>query len=166
MNTRSISPYRRTRGNGLQAAGPSLGQFHDEIDRMFQRFFEEPWAGATPRRPEEAPIWAPAMDIEETDGEITLRAEIPGVSADDIEISVADDILTISGEKKEETEREEKNFHVTERRFGSFRRSVQLPASVDRENVEAEFDNGVLNVTLKKSTVEPRKTIPVKPKKR
>lgn len=161
------TPTRRpwAGGNGGIAPASLLGEFHDEMDRMFQRFFEQPFS-AVRQGGGEMIAWAPPLDINETDGQIRIQAEIPGVSAEDIDISVEDDVLTIAGEKKEESERDEQGFHIAERRFGSFRRSVQLPATVDTENVDAQFDDGVLTVTLNKTQAQPRKKIPVKPAKK
>lgn len=94
--------------------------------------------------------WAPAVDVSESDGELVVTAELPGMRREDVHIELSDGVLTLRGEKKEETEREEKEMHVYERSFGSFRRSFTLPSAVDEAKVTAEFKDGILKVTLPK----------------
>ena len=94
---------------------------------------------------------APAVDVVEKENEFQITAELPGLDEKDIEVSVADDILTIRGEKKEEREEEAKNYHLSERRYGSFLRTFQLPAGIDVEKIAATFRNGVLTITLPKT---------------
>jgi HSP20 family protein len=108
--------------------------------------------------------WGPPLDVEETDKEILVRAEIPGVKAEELDLSIANGALVISGEKKESQERKEKGYFHQERRFGSFRREVPLPAAVDEANVEAEYKDGVLHVKLYKAQEALPKRIPVKSK--
>ena len=92
----------------------------------------------------------PRIDISEDKENINVIAEIPGVKKDDIKITLQDNILTIEGEKKKETEQKEKNFFRNERMYGSFKRCFTLPELVDSEKVEAKFENGILNIQLKK----------------
>ena len=92
----------------------------------------------------------PRIDISEDKDNINVVAEIPGVKKDDIKITLQDNILTIEGEKKKETEQKEKNFFRSERMYGSFKRCFTLPDMVDSEKVEAKFENGMLNIQLKK----------------
>jgi HSP20 family protein len=106
--------------------------------------------------------WGPAVDVEETDKDIRIRAEIPGVKADDLEISSRGDALVIAGEKKESEERGEGGYYYQERRFGSFRREVTLPTAVDADDVKAEYANGILTVELKKTLEALTKKIAVK----
>ena len=89
--------------------------------------------------------------MEETDKEVLVRAEIPGVKAEDLELSIRNNALVISGEKKESDERKERGYVYQERRWGSFRREVALPTAVDDANVKAEYKDGVLHVALQKS---------------
>ncbi len=127
----------------------TFGGFRTEMDRLFDSFLRDAagWAdrweifgGGLP------------LDVEETDKEVFVRAEIPGVKAEDINLSIHGDMLTITGEKKESTETQpEKGFVYQERRFGSFRRQVTLPCAVDENDVQAEYKDGVLSVHLKKS---------------
>ncbi len=93
----------------------------------------------------------PAVDVVEKDNAFELTAEIPGLDAKNIELSLSDDVLTIKGEKNEEKEEKTKDRYVSERRYGSFRRSLQLPSSVDAGKIEATYKSGVLTVKLPKS---------------
>jgi len=99
----------------------------------------------------------PAVDIVEKDNAFEITAELPGLDAKNIELSLSDDVLTIKGEKKEEKEEKTKDRYVSERRYGSFRRSVQLPASVDAGKIEANYRSGILTVTLPKSAEAQKK---------
>jgi len=92
----------------------------------------------------------PRIDITEDENNITVIAEIPGVKKDEIKITLQDNILTIEGEKKKEIEEKEKNYYRSERMYGSFKRCFTLPAEVDSDKVEAKFENGMLNIALKK----------------
>ncbi|MCC2113015.1 MAG: Hsp20/alpha crystallin family protein [Hyphomicrobiales bacterium] len=93
---------------------------------------------------------APLIDISESDDGIDVTAELPGVEEDDVEITLTDRMLTIKGEKKAETEKKEKDYHLVERSYGSFRRSVTLPFDADPKTVKADFDKGVLKIHLPK----------------
>lgn len=106
---------------------------------------------------------SPAIDIVEKDKAFEVTAELPGLDAKNIDLRLSDDILTIKGEKQEEKEEKTKDRYVSERRYGSFRRSLQLPASIDADKIEANFKAGVLTVTLPKSAEaeKKQKTIPV-----
>jgi HSP20 family protein len=99
----------------------------------------------------------PAMDIVEKGNAFELTAELPGLDAKNIELSLSDDVLTVKGEKKEEKEETTKDRYVSERRYGSFRRSIELPASVDAGKIEANYKSGILTVTLPKSTEAQKK---------
>jgi HSP20 family protein len=97
----------------------------------------------------------PAIDMVEKEKEFQITAEVPGMNEKDIDISVSNGILTMKGEKREEKEEKKKDYHVSERRFGSFERVLRLPANVDSDNIRAKFSKGVINVTLpKKAGVE------------
>jgi HSP20 family protein len=121
--------------------------FRREMDRMFDDFF-----GSGTMRPALAGWQAitPAVDIDETDKELVVTAELPGVSDKDVEVSLAGDILTIKGDKKAEHEEKNGNSYYMERRFGSFSRSVRLPFEVRDEKVDAKFKDGVLTIHLPK----------------
>jgi HSP20 family protein len=92
--------------------------------------------------------WRPAIDVKETETGLTVTAELPGMSEQDVELSVEDDLLTIRGEKKSESTKDEKGWHVQERSYGAFVRTLQLPFSPKAEDVTAEFAKGVLTVTV------------------
>lgn len=102
---------------------------------------------------ESAMGWAPAIDVEETEGAYEVTAELPGMKAEDVDATVENDILTIRGEKKQETRKEEEGgkWHLLERTYGSFARSFTLPRRVNEAKVEARFEDGVLKVTLPKA---------------
>ncbi len=94
---------------------------------------------------------APAVDVVEKEKEFQITAELPGLDEKDIEVSVADDVVSIRGEKKEEKEEKAKNYYVSERRYGAFQRAFQLPAGIDTEKIVANFQKGVLTLTLPKT---------------
>jgi HSP20 family protein len=95
--------------------------------------------------------WTPAVDVTEKNGNLVVTAELPGMSKDDVEIELNDNVLVLRGEKKEEMEREEEEMHVWERSYGSFQRAFTLPCRVDEAGITAEVKNGILTVTLPKA---------------
>jgi HSP20 family protein len=118
----------------------------EAMDRLFEDSFVHP-------RGVLAPVEGAAtlaLDVFESDDDVTVRASIPGVNPDDIDISVTGDVLTIKGETSEEREEKQGNYRLRERRYGAFERSVNLPAPVNTDKAEAEFKNGVLTLTLPK----------------
>ena len=115
-----------------------------DMNRLFDRFFEGRVANATARR------WIPAMDLVETDDHLVLRGDLPGMTEDDIDIEIKDNVLTVSGERKSDHEEKGEGFHRVERSFGSFSRSLTLPQGIDADQVEANFDKGVLEVRVPK----------------
>ncbi|MBU0640174.1 MAG: Hsp20/alpha crystallin family protein [Planctomycetes bacterium] len=147
----NLIPWRRKREELSGRAEPenALAHFRNEMDTLFDRFFRNPWGRAEFDLPLGG-LTAPSMDLADTDNEVTVTLELPGVQPDDVDIRISGGLLTISGEKREEKEKENKDYHFTERRFGSFRRSVELPSTVDPEKVEATFKNGVLAVAIAK----------------
>jgi HSP20 family protein len=108
--------------------------------------------------------WSPAVDVSENEKELTVRAELPGIEPKDLDITVTGNQLVISGEKRESTEHNGKNFHQTETHYGSFRRTIPLPEGTDTENVDAQYANGVLTLRLAKNTPAEQKRIEVKVK--
>ncbi len=108
----------------------------------------------------------PAVDVTEDEHSFGIIAELPGLSEKDVEVTIANDMLTIKGEKHEESETKEKNYYLSERRFGSFQRSFPLPDSIDRDKIEATFDKGMLKLTLPKTpqAAEQQKKIEIKAK--
>jgi HSP20 family protein len=121
----------------------------DDIDRAFDRLLRNWWTPATFSEFD----WNPSVDVAETDSEIIVKADVPGVVTDDIDITVDNNQLIISGEKKQETEEKEKNYYHMERRYGSFRRVFGLPSTADTDKIKAGYDNGVLTVTIPKAEV-------------
>jgi HSP20 family protein len=106
--------------------------------------------------------WAPSVDISENAEEFILKAEIPGVNKDDVKVSIADDIVSIQGERKQEKEERDKKFHRVERSYGSFLRTFSLPSNIDDAKVQAQFKDGLLTVRLPKSATAKPKSIDVK----
>jgi len=108
--------------------------------------------------------WSPAVDIYETENELVLTAELPGVEEKDVEIKIEDNTLSLKGERKFEKETREENYHRIERAYGSFYRSFSLPNYVDQEKISAEYENGLLKIHMpKKAEVKPKKVKILKP---
>ena len=106
----------------------------------------------------------PALDLYQTADEVVVKANLPGLKSEDVQISVANGVLSLHGEFKQENEQNEATYHVLERRSGSFERSVTLPTDVQTEKAKAEFENGVLTITLPKAETVKPKTIAIKAK--
>ncbi|MGO8762570.1 MAG: Hsp20/alpha crystallin family protein [Desulfobaccales bacterium] len=130
-----------------------VSRLRREMDRFWDDYFGSGRRGLQPLQAE----FAPAVDVTETADAIVVKAEVPGMDAKDINISVTGDVLTIKGEKKSEREEQEENYHVVERSYGSFSRSLSLPGAVKLDKIEAKYDKGVLTVTCpKKEEVKPK----------
>ena len=128
------------------------------VSDLFDRFFEDfGW----PTRFTEERAWSPPLDISETENELILRLEVPGMDKKDININVSKDILTVTGEKKTEKE-EDETYHCTERCYGSFSRSICRPSDVDTDKVDATFKDGVLTITLPRSEAAKPRHIEIK----
>jgi HSP20 family protein len=110
-----------------------------------------------------AAAWAPALDISERKDAYLVTVELPGVEADDLELTMEDGLLTIQGERQFTGESSEEQFHRIERRYGAFRRSITLPAQVQAEQIQASFDNGVLQIVVPKAEEAKPKRIQVRP---
>lgn len=121
-----------------------------EIERMFDRLMRSPLMGDNDLVPSMGGPWMPSVDISETENEIVLRAEVPGINPEQIDITVSGDRLIISGEKSEEHEEKEEHYYHCERRFGAFERSIELPSTADVEKISADHTNGVLTVHVPK----------------
>ncbi|MER3524963.1 MAG: molecular chaperone [Ignavibacteria bacterium] len=137
----------------------SILEMQKEINRMFDRFFR---GGVVDEGDLLSTMWMPAVDLIEKDDEFVAKVELPGVRKDDVKITLHDNVLTIRGEKKEEKETKDSNYHRLERTYGSFQRSFTLPTAVRQDKVEAEFRDGVLSITLPKAEEAKRKQIEVK----
>ncbi|NJN83097.1 MAG: Hsp20/alpha crystallin family protein [Caldilineaceae bacterium] len=129
---------------------------------MMERLFDEPFFQA-PRLWERSEEWNLALDVTEDENEFVIKASTPGVSPEDVEITLSDNLLTIKGEMKEEKETEEKNYHLRERHYGKFMRSITLPVAVEADRIEAVNENGVLTVHLPKAEAVKPKRITIKP---
>jgi HSP20 family protein len=149
----ALLPVRRREGE----RGP-LARLHNEMDDLFKGFFSD-WDG---------PLWGrsrwPALDVAEDENEFVVKAEVPGCKAEDIDISVHGNMLTISGEKKQEKEEKVKNQYHVERSYGSFRRDLTLSSEVDPDKVDATCKDGVLSIKLPKT--EKTKAVKIKVKEK
>lgn len=150
---------------GLTRYEDPMLTFQQQMNRMFDEFFRgwgiEPFGGATR---EGWDVFNPRVDVTETDRKIKVTAELPGLSMEDVDVSLERNMLTIRGEKKQEREQRAHNYLRSERSYGSFTRSIPLPAQVSPDEIDAVFRNGVLTVTLPKTEKpEPRKRITVRP---
>ncbi len=142
---RKITPFR------------DFERMRRDMDRMWDSFFER---GTL--RGEEGREWLPSLDVAETKNEIVVKAEVPGLGPKDIDISLSDGLLTIKGEKKQEREEKEENYHLVERSYGSFARSIRLPNEVRSDKINASYKNGVLKVVLPKSEEAKKKEVKIK----
>ena len=135
-----------------------LNTIQNEMNRLFNTFFEPAQTGrgnGTPRR------WMPPMDLVETADHYVLRADLPGLSDEDVSIQFEDNVLTISGERKTEHHDEQEGYYRLERAFGSFARSLTLPDGVDPDSVQAHFDRGVLEISIPKPERKKPKTVQI-----
>jgi len=145
----ALVQFNRKNRNGL-------ARLHNEMDDLFDGFFrglERPFAGYK--------AW-PAIDVAEEENAIVVRAEVAGCKADDIDISVYGNTLTISGEKKSEEEKKEKGYYHVESTYGSFRREITLPTDVDAGKIDAVCKDGVLSITLPKAATAKAVKVKVK----
>lgn len=122
-----------------------LTGMQQEMNRLFDEFFGERHSGIVEGS------WAPAVDVSETEADLVIRAELPGLSQDNIELNLQDNVLTLKGAKQQEKKEDEENFHRVERSYGTFSRSFTLPINVNPEAVAATFKNGILVITLPKA---------------
>lgn len=134
-----------------------LATLRDEMDRMWERFFKE-WPSPELIRGE----WAPCLDVSETKNNFVVKAEVPGIDAKDIDISLANDVLTIKGEEKQVKEEKDENYHRVERSYGAFSRSIQVPGEVQSDKIKASYKDGILKVTLPKSEEAKKKEIKIR----
>jgi HSP20 family protein len=143
--------------------------FRSEMDRLFDRFgfpslrrmfdMEPAWRPAS-----SFTLSVPAIDMSEDEKAYKISAELPGLDAKDVDVSVSGNMLVLKGEKRQEKEEKDKNYYFSERAYGSFQRTFELPASVDRDKLTADFSKGVLTITLPKTpeAQKPQKKIEVK----
>ncbi len=158
-----LIPWRAKQREGAAAETSPLAALRSEIDRLFDSFVREPFGNLEwPFGGERG--WSPAVDVAEDDQAITVRAELPGLAPEDLDVTISGNNLVLAGEKKESTEKKGKDFFHAESRYGAFRRSIPLPQTVEPEKVEAEYANGVLTIHLKKSPAAVARRIQVKAK--
>ena len=154
--TRKLIPWRRERTE-LAAQREEDNPFlslHRSMNELFDDFFKDfegafrgsPWTALT----RSAGTATPRVDVSETDEEVTVTADLPGLEEKDIAVTLDNDVLTIRGSRKEEREEKKKNYHLMERSYGEVQRSILVPGSVDKEKVKASFKNGVLKVAMPK----------------
>ena len=143
---------------GLIRWSPETDLFRSRFGRLFDESFNDFLSPLGGTRVSSTLDWMPAVDIKETDEALTIFAEIPGLTKENVSITMENSVLTISGERKFEKDVEKENFHRIERVYGSFHRSFSLPANVATEKADASFKDGVLTVTLPKTDeAKPRK---------
>jgi len=157
-----LIPWKnKGRRGGPTVAERPLARIRDEIDGVFERMFSEPWSTGWPA------LWSrsngfPQVDLAESENDVTIRAELPGVSPDDVQIEVTGNVLKLAGEKSAEKEEKGRDYHYAERQFGAFSRIIQLPATVNADKVEATYKDGVLTITLPKHPEAKPKRITVR----
>ena len=139
--------------------GKEFGALRREMDDLWNRFI-----GETSPAKRVSGAWCPSVDLSETKDGFILKAELPGLDAKDIDVSLSGNILTIKGERKKEEEKKDEHHHYVERSYGSFQRSFQLPVEVNGDKIEATFDKGILKVTLPKVQEARKKEIEIKVK--
>jgi HSP20 family protein len=162
MNLRSLIPIGRERGVARRDINP-FASLQREVDRLFDDFGRGFPTLSWPTFPSIGKQdMMPSMDVTETDKEIELTAELPGLEEKDVQVNLADNVLTIRGEKKAEKEEKDKNYHLVERSYGSFERSIELPEGIDPAGIKASIAKGLLKVTVPKPAPAQAKKIDVK----
>ena len=136
-----------------------------EFEKM-RREMDRIWDSFSERRPatkdREGGEWLPSLDVSETKADFVVKAELPGVNPNEIDISLTEGVLTVKGEKKQEREEKEEGYHLVERSYGSFIRSLRLPREVQNEKINASYKDGVLRITLPKTEQAKKKEIKIK----
>jgi HSP20 family protein len=153
---RSLSPWQP-----FESLRHEIDRLFDDVTRGFAGLpsyrrladfgLSSPWESA-------ASVTAPAVDVAEKEKEYQITAELPGLDESNVQVTLVDDVLTITGEKRDEKEEKDKNYHLSERRYGSFQRAFQLPPGIDQSKIEASFRNGILTVLLPKAPEAQTKT--------
>ncbi len=131
-----------------------LSTWHRDIDELFRRFF--------PEEGEASGNWVPAMEVFERDGHYVVRADLPGVNPNELEISVVNDSLIVKGERRKSDEVKENDYHYRETAYGRFERRWALPKGVDRDKVAAKYENGVLEISVPLPQSATTKKVPIK----
>jgi HSP20 family protein len=152
MARTDLTPFRLGELMERRWGGDPFMSFYRDMNRLMEDAFRGLPLGAGVGQM----VATPRMDVRETDQEIRIETDLPGVSEKDIEVHLDDDVLTIRGERKAERREEKENYHLMERSMGAFQRSMRLPYQVDPQKVKATFENGVLTVLLPKSPLQTR----------
>ena len=156
---------RRKQDKGLAAWQPTREM--EEIGRRFDDVFGRPFLPGIWRAfPSEEMVWAPAIDVVEKEDKFLVKVELPGVKEEDVNVAVAGSTLTIEGEKKAESEVKRKGYYYSETSYGSFSRSITIPSTIDTGKIEANYDEGVLEISLPKAPEVKSKKITVAARKK
>lgn len=139
----ALLPTLRRRGSRIAYSWPEWDLLEDRMNRLFEGTAPTEAGG-------EDFMWAPRVDFGEKDGKYVLTAELPGVEPNDVQVEVEGNVLSIRGEKKLERKREDERLRVSERRYGSFERSMTLPTTADPSHIQADFHQGILTVEIDK----------------
>jgi HSP20 family protein len=129
---------------------PRPRSLFDDMDNMISNVFEKDWNFPVQSKSN----WSPAVDVKESDSSFMLTADIPGLTKKEVNVNVSNNVLSISGERQFENDKENGNYHYRERGFGSFNRTFNLPETVKEDNISASFKNGLLSITIPKHEVE------------
>ena len=156
MNLKSLIPVNRDRG--VARSDNPFMSLQREVDRLFSDFTR----GFSAFGNGKTDLMLPSMDVTETDKEIEITAELPGLEEKDVQINVSDNLLTIRGEKNAEKEEKDKNYRLIERSYGSFERTLELPEGINADAIKANIGKGVLKVTVPKPAPAQVKKIDVK----
>ena len=162
MTWKDIVPFKKRDVSLRREGDHPFERLHEEMDALFDDFFKgfsmEPFEGRYGRS------FSPKIDVAETDKEIKISAELPGMEDKDIDVSLNKDTITIKGEKKEEKEDKGKDYYHVERSYGSFTRTIPLPVEIESDKAEANFKKGVLTIRIPKSAkaIETKKKIAIK----
>ena len=164
MALKELIPWKKNNGELAVNREPAhpFDQFRREMDQLFDGFLSE-WPVRTSLLDRRLGSFVPQIDLAETDKEVRITAELPGLDKKEVEVTLTQGVLTIKGEKREEHEENKGDMHRSECRYGMFERSVQLPADIDADKAKASFKKGVLKVTLPKTAdaQSSRRRIPV-----
>jgi len=133
----------------------------EEMDRLFQDVGMD-WEGREGRQGREGLGWSPAIEVTQREGKLTVQCELPGISANDVKVDIANDVLILQGERRSEREENERGIQRSERQYGSFYRAIPLPEGADTEHANARYQNGVLEITIPTPQQrEQRRSIPI-----
>lgn len=143
------TPNQAVQGRHLSSPFQLMRRMTEEMDRTFERLFEDfNFRGRSGLSPARAGMWSPRIEAFQKDDQFIVRAELPGLKKEDVEVNVTEDAITIQGQRQEEHEQKQEGFYHSERSYGSFYRSIPLPEGVITDSAKADFTNGVLEIRL------------------